>query len=934
MTIGKRLCCCAVGMLALISPALGATRLFIDSRPTNLDPKDPICRLIHREIPRQALIVAATEDLGVICIDPTIEPTAAAREGDIQIGLDRKVHEDHFRIDLMLFNAHNIELQKVAIEEKPNEQNVVQYDDYAEKVDELIRTKWEKIVAAQMGVAVKETKWDATLPAPPGVEQLLGTIDFQHAFLAARLTHLAIADSGESPARLGALVRAYANLGDATRHLIAGQSVGFFARSLMYAQRLVRLAPDDSASWEHRAYAEALFGNPLAARGDLEHAKDLGDKSPPSWVELIHDLVLFKTVALFDKANDPLASYFAWLDVEHSLLPSVTINFGRLALEQNPGAVRVMDSLIANSGVGLNHQQTMQSTLVLNRLVATLAKDSAAPVEIQNAVQRTMLTRFSVPAILQLLKTMDALPAENGVPLQWSTFASLVRECQFSNCIRRLNFVTHEWGVDPTEEREQWLDVLGDHRYADFIRSYESIYHPPTPELVEKVRRINFKDDALSADIFFPHILEIGLEKDPRRDIYWSMRHFEQASNSTYDLASGIWEYRFDDRPNGGRDYRRQAARTLLSICPNHPIGIAERLMDDWPEMKPQAEQIERDLSESPIVLYALGCGYTQDKQYDKAVRLLEQAVQLAPDQEVYRQLATVRLAQNDEEGWLKTWEKYLQVSEDFGLDHAKIGEEIATHFISKGEYDRALPYAKSAAETGSAWGFLIYARALTKLGKYDEAAGVLEENAERYADPTPLYTFCRATGHGDVAAAMKLFQQRIPEFKNSQDPNVLCDLGLYDYLENQPDEAAKIWTQAGDLGKLRFYPLLTAMVQLNQSKIDDAKKSLSVAADWPMPAPRDKAYAACIAEMQRCLNDPTVLPARDGEIGKILASNDLAVQRGNICFILGRICELRNHNDDAKWWYRQSLDSDAEDFTCRAMSAVALRKLGEEYFK
>jgi hypothetical protein len=97
---------------------------------------------------------------------------------------------------------------------------------------------------------------------------------------------------------------------------------------------------------------------------------------------------------------------------------------------------------------------------------------------------------------------------------------------------------------------------------------------------------------------------------------------------------------------------------------------------------------------------------------------------------------------------------------------------------------------------------------------------------------------------------------------------------------------------------------------------------------------PREKAYASCVAELQRCLSDPNALRARDGEIGKIIADNTLTVQRGNICFILGRLCELRNHNDDAKWWYRQSLDADADYFPCKPKSAVALRRLGDEYYK
>ena len=85
---------------------------------------------------------------------------------------------------------------------------------------------------------------------------------------------------------------------------------------------------------------------------------------------------------------------------------------------------------------------------------------------------------------------------------------------------------------------------------------------------------------------------------------------------------------------------------------------------------------------------------------------------------------------------------------------------------------------------------------------------------------------------------------------------------------------------------------------------------------------------------MKRLLADPKALPARDGEIGALLIDKERSLQRGNIAYLFGKYCELRGQNDEAKWWYRTSLQTRNVHFGCRPMAASALRHLGEEYFK
>ena len=128
---------------------------------------------------------------------------------------------------------------------------------------------------------------------PQKIEKSLEKMDFVSQFSAVRALHELIRADGESPERLGALVRGYANLGLLTEFHWHPAHKAFKARALVYAQRMVfRDKQPWRATW-HRAYAFALAGLHQLALDDLQTAakqwrptgKDGGQR--PAWVGLI-----------------------------------------------------------------------------------------------------------------------------------------------------------------------------------------------------------------------------------------------------------------------------------------------------------------------------------------------------------------------------------------------------------------------------------------------------------------------------------------------------------------------------------------------------------------------------------------------------------------------------------------------------------------------
>jgi thioredoxin-like negative regulator of GroEL len=306
--------------------------------------------------------------------------------------------------------------------------------------------------------------------------------------------------------------------------------------------------------------------------------------------------------------------------------------------------------------------------------------------------------------------------------------------------------------------------------------------------------------------------------------------------------------------------------------------------------------------------------------------------VKVAPDYESYSTLAAAFLQSNDEKSWQKTYDDYLANVEDFGLDHAQAGETVAMHFNAEHRYQDALPYAKIAADSYSGWGLVIYAQTLAHLHQYDQAEQVLAAEAERYGDPTLHYRFCVTTGHGDRAAAARACADWYASRLTQGDTRFYY--GIYLLLEGQFANADDQLQQVLDNTNGRNVALLCACRALEQNRASHAAAILGAAHTNPSTTPNERRSDLCIDEFFRCLKDPTTVPSRDGKLVASFADADGAIQRGNAGYIMGRICELRHKPDDARWWYRQSLDADADDYDYRALAAEGLRRLGEDYFK
>jgi hypothetical protein len=206
--------------------------------------------VLLREMARQALLLAARDELGLATRDLWLgdEMPSEGQNQPFEVATTQK--NPRTLVVRRGFSPPGklvMELQPKASPPPPAEgldsDSLIDYAAFLAEMETLSRTKFVQALR-QSGFQGRANPLHGEAAAPEDIEKRLGRMSFTSQFAALRRLHAQIHDSGESPARLGTLVRGYANLGMLTEfHWHPAHGV-FAARSLLYAQRMVRSIRD------------------------------------------------------------------------------------------------------------------------------------------------------------------------------------------------------------------------------------------------------------------------------------------------------------------------------------------------------------------------------------------------------------------------------------------------------------------------------------------------------------------------------------------------------------------------------------------------------------------------------------------------------------------------------------------------------------------
>jgi tetratricopeptide (TPR) repeat protein len=927
-------------------------------------------RPLLRELPRQAVIITASEDLGLTVIDRTVDFESPDPAESVKLNAFRRYNLNNQTYRFFILDGSNTVLKTwtmpCSIENKALDYSAISLD-----IEKMTDSDLLPLVATATSVPAPTSRPAAAGDLPDGVEALLDRINPHSAFFAVRRIDGAIAASGQSLARLAGLARAYANLGESTRHLYAGYSNAFFSRSLIYAQELARKYPADPLSFCARGYALALLGLPVQARGDFDRARQLSA-----------DLARFQTRELFDAITPgaaPLQSYFAALTIEHSGLQNATISLARIAFQADPMALRMIDIMTENTGPGPRDATTQAAIAAQLQVLAALAKEDDAPAAVRAAAKSFVDAKFSPPTLLKLLNALRSQTVQPRDLLPWRVYANIAYDGLFEDAYQRLRFTEDSLGIDPSERAAAWWAILKDHRYGPVIASFDTTGKllGGSEEIAKRIATIHFRDLPPSARYMnerlqkilyslhppttapnpFPRLTTRPLRRPTTRTARPATRHVyvedptfhpddlvaadtsdidTSAGDTVYDISATLWEHRNEKELPFVGFITSYIAKDLTKACPDHPSAIAELISEDWEHTRARAAELERDYGGNPQIALALAKAYHRDNRDDDSLRLLEQIVKVTPDYPVYQELTSIYRKRGDDEKYLQTWQEYLKTTDDPGLQHASVATEIAYTLMRRNRASDALPYAKMAAGTYSQWGLVAAGNCLTELGRYDDAEKFMQAAQERYGSSVDWYRWCITTHRGNISAARTSAAEKAAALAQADDWSARSEGAVYYEIEGQLDRARECWrpTVQDAYNALQF-----AMVCLQQNKMDEAKGLLEhfkqppdVERFVPILTARDNIYRAAAVEVLRCIDNPAAVPARDGAMKPIVDTPESAYS-ANCAYFLGRLCELHGQKDDAKWWYRLSMSKQWTNST-RPQAAASLRRLGDEYYK
>jgi tetratricopeptide (TPR) repeat protein len=707
--------------------------------------------LLAWELYRQAVLVAARDELGMQTRDESLREWRASPP----------------RLQTLDPSVQGFSLTLTRVEEPPSSieapalwhsrPDMVAMFSFLPEMETLA----EKTSRTDFPAAMRRQGWqgkpDAQSPdAPPPLEAdaLLPQLDELSQFAILRLTHAAIASSGESLPRLGVLVRAYANLGQITRYHWSVDSRVYTARSLLYAQRMVAKDPKSAFALWHRAYARALAGMQGPALDDLTAAQRLSPSAAaPSWVALLEPFCKYQTgrltdLATADPSNTSLGMYLAFLTVENSGCQGAAINFAQAALKVNPNCLRLIDAMCDQTGPGLLNELTETGPQIFGQLLgANLEKMPAFPksvVDLIHNLRRAEGNPAGRETVCQLLIDEGDPAKDSGEP-SWAALGRQIQETTFAHVQRRANLIALQWGIDASDYTAEVRPLIADHPYNGLIEAY-GLCHGPNLELLQSALH-RPRLDRLTLSAIPLYKMDIAYEPPGQTSNRVLSAIFDNIDNTSPDIEQMLLLYGGATNP-----YLADLASHLETVSPHSPWLLIDQIHDHWDATS--AAKWEADQGDFPSIAFALAQKYAELQQWSDAERCFKKYVSVSPDIKGYQALADIYLKQGQEDQWLQTLQAFLQLPA-YGLEHATVQVQIANRFMSKGNYKDALPYADAAADTAAAWAQLCAAEAHAGVGDFDGAESLITDEIQHYSQsPYIWYAWCLRTGHGKRTAA------------------------------------------------------------------------------------------------------------------------------------------------------------------------------------
>ncbi|MDB5338513.1 MAG: hypothetical protein JWN70_4132 [Planctomycetaceae bacterium] len=864
--------------------------------------------ILIRELIRQAVLLTAREEFGLLTRDATLGETLPKESKLATPPLEISVASDGANSANVVIRIRKpdglVELANYRFRfemSDPFRALTVQVEGHSRK--EMVA------ILEKAGFKRQPIIKPSNAAVPPEILKQLKTLSPILQFAAIRSLHAEIRKSGESPALVGALARAYAMLGSLTELNWSPANKVFNARALLYADRL-HAKSTSAESLATRGYVRAFVGLPLLATEDFAEIVKLGAKKTPA-TGLSAESKLLNAYAYSDAKQISaaaegdefklLATYLNVLRSEATQIQTVRLPYAQALLKLDPGNMRVIESMNLQAKIGTLHQTTVTSPrLFMAALYQELPEVPGLPQSTIDLVkERPDVNEEIIPHVADIMTALrsNGQSDQAGAKRQddvsepsLMVLGDLVRDTNFVYVARLLWFRRYFLGVDPDDLLRAFGPLVAGHRYQAYIDS-QIWNEQKSREALTTLLRL--KDD--------PHVTAVNepiFSAMDRRKMT-ETRTLRVAASKHADLTLRDLIVTSDTM---AQFYESAAIKLLPNISPRTGVVITLRgrlAQLSWEEI----EQAEKDFPDDPMVIEIVARAGVQNGQPEKALRRLKRLAEVVPDADSFYRLATLYQTLGDEDNWAATLQQAVKLP-DQGLMNAGMLWQLAQYKTKKKDLQAAAELADQAAQSGAGGPLSYAAECHERLEEWEKSEQLISGVSQRYrVNAQEWYFWCRRTGRGDLSAAREVALQNLAELEVTPEAPLRRMLAFFYYCEEQDEKSLELLQKIAKLppqvsAENPEYPGLCAALladELGKAELrDKLLEEALVAAEGPAFDP----YRA------QNPGRPFVDLAKKNHLGNLIRAFQLALRPEGAVLFEPRFHEIEAHTlpQEATW--------------------------------
>jgi hypothetical protein len=879
-------------------------------------PAGGIAPMGMREVVRQAFLIAARDELGLSTRDSMLREEFPAKPDEKSIPFELFCRT----IDPMDDRKIEYVLTRQGAPDKVLWRLAFTVNDSTPLIAVTVPAEtWSrgplKDVLIKAGFKGSVPKPRASSEVPKDAYDLLWTWNDISVMAGLRLLHAEIREKGESPELLAALSIGYANLGSLTENHYSGTHKVYYARALLYQERLSKQTDDTPWSLYHSAYVAVQVGMPNVGDIWVDRAKtkkvSASDKPLPSFGPVMEAFVQGNLRRMMEVAKTPrerrLARYWNLQSVRFGDLGDVTVKAAREVLENCPDCVRAYDMLTLSGELGPWRRGAygafaVTGAFLRKRLLDVPGLPASARKLIHSAEENP-----DPDVEIEFRKELIAALKQEGVPgtdrgePSLSAVGHLIDDLNFLQTIRRAGLGGNDLAASTS--------LCAGHPYAAYLESFthnKAEMEPAASELKKHIdlTQLTFNDSYMLQWLYF---------MGPTQQLHaWHQVpgwHCDMIfADQMRSIKRGWFGTPDDPKINA------QNMALCWAICSKLPIAVATRISRDWAHAAKEAAGYEKDYADDPLVMKALTDRYYKLKRYDDAERCAKLEVKANPGYPAYRLLAKVYQAKQDHVQWKATLDKAIELP-PAGLERAQVQNEIALALLSRLEFRNAVAYADAAAETGAAWSMLTAARCHEMVGEWKQSEQLVRNVSEQYSDSLFDWMYwCHRTGHGDIGAADELVRKGLEARGTTLFPGQYRQIAFYYLTTREPDKAMLLLQKTYDTSHEFYAGLHAAIVADTLGKYAERDALLKQVIETKLPANfvesrGGELYSKVAEQFRQVLQSKESKPLDLAAIDKIQAESNL--RASVLRYFVGVFLKNRGDLENAKRYLTRCAQSD-----------------------